>query len=86
MKIPVLILCALGFIFLIVGSVLVLASVKETNSHITIPSSGTIASPEKSQSHQADHQIQLDQIGYLSIFASFGFLIVAILYNRKSTV
>ncbi len=83
MKKSVLILCVLGFIFLIMGGVLAHSSNVISN---VIHSYGIIGTSEKSQSQQADYQTRLDQIGYLTIFASIGFFIVAFLYNRKSTV
>jgi len=84
MKKLVLISCFLGSIFLIVGGVLAFPSIQRTLSQ-TIHSRGTIAYyPEESESQQADCQTQLDQIGYLTIFVSIGFFIVAFLYNRKS--
>ena len=85
MKKFVLIPCLLGFIFLVVGSVLASPSVQRRFGKISILSTGTIVDSEEPQSQQADYQTPLDQIGYLTISASVGFFMVAFLYNRKSS-
>ena len=78
MKKFVLILCVLGFIFLIVGGVLAFPPIQTT----IIRCSGTIVHhPEESQSQ---YKTRLDQLGYLTIFTGIGFFIASFLYNRRS--
>ena len=87
MKRSALILCLLGVAFLIVGSVMAAVPSLEGNSHV-ITSSGTVVfrpdEPQaEKQSEQASYQTPIDQIGYLTILLSAGFLSVGLLINRK---
>ena len=84
-KRSVFVLCVLGFVSLIVGSVLALRPFREIISGSAMISTfGTIGDPRKVQPQEASSATTLDVIGYLVIFCSMGFFAVAFLRNRRS--
>jgi len=81
----VFVLCVLGFLFLVVGSGLAVPSVR--TGFLTISTSGTIGYPDGSSQQVGNGQndgTSLDLLAYAVILASFGFFIVAFLWNRRS--
>jgi hypothetical protein len=86
MKRFALILCLLGFAFLIVGSAM--AAGHSLPGTTTITSYGTIVSrseepKNKQQSEQTGHKTPLDQIGYVTALLGAGFFSSGLLINRK---
>ncbi len=81
MRRSVLVLCVLGFAFLIVGSVLASPSARNGLSK-TIHNFGTIAVPDGSP-EQVDEGTGLDLLGYVVALSSVGFFAAAFLRNKR---
>jgi len=77
----VLILCVFGAVFLVVGSVLAVPSVRNEFSMV-IHSTGTIAHSDEA-SQPLGSETSLDVLGYLVIFGGVGFFAAAFIAQSR---